>query len=90
MSAIDADRTQIRNSSEIYDHYTKYGDVIKSRRCLITALSEHFADDLIVFTGKGFASLLVFREKASEIRSYIMLHLTMMTAMDWTVAKLVN
>ena len=39
VSAIDADRTQIRNSSEICDHYTKYGGVIKSRRCLITALS---------------------------------------------------
>ena len=69
VSAIDADRTQIRNSSEIYDHYTKYGDVVKSRRCLIAALSEHFADDLLVFTGKGFASLLtcMFREKVSEI-----------------------
>ena len=51
----------------IYDLYQSSGGRDISRRTLVTKLLEDFGSDLLVLSGTGVASLLVFRSKASSL-----------------------
>ena len=64
---MSTERSKIRNSSEIYKEYESYGGMMMSRRALITALLTKFEDDLLIFRAAGIASILVFRDKATDI-----------------------
>ena len=68
---MSAERSRIRNSSEIYQQYQMYGGMIMVRRTLMTAILAQFGEDLLVFTAAGIASILVFREKATGMFSII-------------------
>ena len=67
---MSAERSRIRNSSEIYQQYQMYGGMIMVRRTLMAAILAQFGEDL-VFTAAGIASILVFREKAAGMFSII-------------------
>ena len=68
---MSAERSRIRNSSEIYQQYQVYGGMIMVRRTLMAAILAQFGEDLLVFTAVGIASILVFREKAADMFSII-------------------
>ena len=68
---MSAERSTIRNSSDIYKQYQLYGGMSMTKRTLIAALKAHFEDDLVIFRSAGIASILVFREKAAAIFSLI-------------------
>uniref|UniRef100_UPI00358E6C8F uncharacterized protein n=1 Tax=Myxine glutinosa TaxID=7769 RepID=UPI00358E6C8F len=67
VSDVGADRSRIRNSTEIYKLYQSFGGTVMSKRTLLSAVSTHFTDDLLVFTATGIASILVFRDKAKDV-----------------------
>lgn len=68
---MSAERSKIRNSSEIYKQYQLHGGVLMSRKTIIAAITTHFEDDLLVFRSAGIASILVFRDKATDIFTLI-------------------
>ena len=68
---MSAERSRIRNSSEIYQQYQMYGGMIMVRRTLMAAILAQFEEDLLVFTAAGIASILVFRKKATGMFSII-------------------
>ena len=55
------------NSLEIHSTYTEHGCTILPRSKLIERLLDHFGDDLLVLSGYGVASILVFRSKAPRL-----------------------
>ncbi len=58
--------SQIWNTVTAYDLYLSHGGKL-SRRMLLAKLTEHFGPDLLVLSGSGVASLLVFRSTTSSI-----------------------
>ena len=68
---MSAERSRIRNSSEIYQQYQMYGGMIMVRRTLMAAILAQFGEDLLVFTAADIASIHVFREKATGMFSII-------------------
>ena len=68
---MSAERPNIRNSLDIYKYYQLYGEVSMAKRTIIAALLAHFEDDLVIFISAGVASILVFREKLTEMLSLI-------------------
>jgi len=68
---VKADQSQVRNSSDIYRLYQSYGGTAMTKRTLLTAVTDYFNDDLLVFTSSGIASILVFREKAKDLFNMI-------------------
>ena len=68
---MSAERSKIRNSSEIYQQYQMYGGMRMVKRTLMAAILAQFEEDLLVFTAAGIASILVFREKATGMFSLI-------------------
>jgi len=67
VSAVTAESPRVWNSIEFYDLYQSNGGRDISRRTLVTKLLEYFGSDLLVLSGIGVASLLVFRSKASSL-----------------------
>ena len=61
IAAMKVDMSRILNSQEIYNIYTKHGGTSLSRRTLLSKLSEVVSKDLLVLTGNGVASLVLFR-----------------------------
>ena len=61
------DMSRIWNSCEIFDIYVENGGVSLSRRTLISKLVEIIGADLLVLTGNGVASLVLFRSRASAL-----------------------
>ncbi len=59
--------SQIWNTVAAYDLYLSHGGELLSRRTLLEKLTEHFGPDLLVLSGSGVASLLVFRSRTSSI-----------------------
>ena len=68
---MSAERSRIRNSSEIYHQYQIYGGMIMVRRTLMAAILAQLGEDLLVFTAAGIANIDVFREKATGMFSII-------------------
>jgi len=66
-SAVRAESSRVWTSIELYDLYQSNGGRDISRRTLVTKLLEYFGSDLLVLSGTGVASLLVFRSKASSL-----------------------
>ena len=64
---MEADKSAMRNSSEIYSFYQDYGGTSKSKRTLINELSRYFNDELSLMNAAGISSILVFREEAKDI-----------------------
>ena len=58
--------TRIWNAIEIHSLYQDCQGIQLSRRALVTKLVEHFGKDLLILSGNGVSSLLVFRSKASN------------------------
>ena len=63
IQTINEDKLKIRSSSEVFDMYQSYGGTDMSRKILVSSLSSHFKEELLTFTSKGLAYILVFREK---------------------------
>ena len=51
----------------VHQMYEAVGGYLLSRSQLIDALKHHFNDDLVLLQGKGFAKMLMFREKAMTV-----------------------
>ena len=62
-----SNQSHLWNSIEIYDTYVNYGGVTLSRPKLIDGLVNHFGEDLLVLSGNGVASVIVFRSKAPQM-----------------------
>jgi len=67
VSEMKADMTKIWNSVDVYNLYLENGGQKLSRRALVSHLSDHFGPDLLILSGSGVASLLVFQSKASGL-----------------------
>ena len=65
------DKAHVWNSVEVEELYVSYGGYRSTRRHLIEQLSDHFGTDLLVLSGNGVASLLVFRSKASRLMKLV-------------------
>ena len=65
VSDIEADKSKIWNSVEVFDLYLSHGGEKCSRRSLVPKLCNYFGSDFLVLSGNGVANLLVFRSKAS-------------------------
>ena len=70
-------------SNEFYDLYQSNGGRDISRRTLVTKLLEYFCSDLLVLSGTGVASLLVFRSKASSLLRLVPSNDKMMLRLNW-------
>ncbi len=60
------DKTRIWNAVELEELYYSYGGTELSRRLLIAKLSNELEPDLLVLSGIGVASILVFRNQVSK------------------------
>ena len=60
------DLSRIWNSIEVHNLYKFYKGKSLTRRQLIKKLAEHFRQDLLILSGTGVASILVFQSKASN------------------------
>ena len=58
--------SRIWNTIDVYDEYQSHGGELLSKGKLLAQLTEHFGPDLLVLSGSGVASLLVFRSRASS------------------------
>ena len=50
---------------ELHDMYVSYTGTALSRRQLLQHLSDHFGNTLLILSGIGVASIVVFRYKAA-------------------------
>jgi len=64
---VSNESSQIWNAVATYDLYLSHAGDLLSRRTLLTKLTERFGPDLLVLSGSGVASLLVFRSRTSSI-----------------------
>ena len=64
---ISVNKSHVWNSLEIQDTYANHGGMLLPRRKLIDRLVSHFGDDLLVLSGNGVASIVVFRSKAPHM-----------------------
>ena len=64
---VSGNKSHVWNSLEIHGTYTEHGCTILSRSKLIKRLLDHFGDDLLVLSGYGVASILIFRSKAPRL-----------------------
>lgn len=67
---MSAERSKIRNSSDIYKQYQLYGGVSMAKRTIIAALLAHFEDDFLIFRSAGIASILVFVEGNRHVQPH--------------------
>ena len=65
VSDIEADKSKIWNSVEVFELYLSHGGEECSHRSLVPKLADYFGSDFLVLSGTGVANLLVFRSKAS-------------------------
>ena len=66
------DKSHIWNSKEIQKCYSDNGGTVNTseryHRCaLIKRLQDHFGEDLLVFSGSGVASIILFRSEAPNL-----------------------
>ena len=57
---------QLCNYVELQNSYSLFGGYQLSRRSLLCKLSEHFGEDLLVLSGRGVASIIMFRNMAVD------------------------
>lgn len=67
VDSLKSDERRIWNSIEIFKLYEGSGGTSLSRRNLIKALTDKFQSELIVLTAPGYASIVIFRQKASDV-----------------------
>jgi len=60
VSEIEADKSRIWNSVEMYNVYLSHGGEQHSRRTPLSKLSDHFGPDFLLLSGNGVANLLVW------------------------------
>ena len=65
ISILNADKSQIWNSVELYTLYVENGGSDLSRRLLVTRLLEYFGDNLVALSCPGIATVLAFRSGAA-------------------------
>ena len=63
---MNANRSRMTNTSDVFKEYQSYGGTQLSKRALIKNVSSHFQDDCLILKGSGIASILVFRAKAKD------------------------
>ena len=66
ISILNADKSQIWNSVELYTLYVENGGSDLSRRLLVTRLLEYFGDNLVALSCPGIATVLAFRSGAAK------------------------
>lgn len=64
---ISKNKSRLWNSLEIEKVYLDNGGTSFTRRKIIEMLTDHFGDDLVVLSGNGVASIIVFRSQAPTI-----------------------
>lgn len=64
---MEHDKGHIWNSVDIHGMYNSLGGDKLSRRHLVEGVTEHFGPELIMLSGHGYASQLVFKEYAPNI-----------------------
>lgn len=64
---LNQDRTRMWNSIELHKQYIAHGGESLTRRNLMSKLSEHSGQDILVLSGTGVASIILFRSKASSV-----------------------
>ncbi|KAJ8018705.1 hypothetical protein HOLleu_43161 [Holothuria leucospilota] len=62
---LDKDLSRIWNSVELYSLYAENGGTA-TRRLLISKLSEHYKEELLVLSSPGIATILAFKSHASK------------------------
>ena len=67
ISQMSNERSRIWNTIDVYDEYLSHGGDLLSKKILLTKVIEHFGPDLLVLSGSGVASLLVFRSRTSSM-----------------------
>lgn len=55
------------NTVELYDVYSSFSTIQQSRKTVIEKVKQHFADDVIILSSPGYASIVVFRNSASFV-----------------------
>lgn len=61
------DLSRIWNSVDLNHLYLEHGGTALSRRLLITRLSEHFGEDLLVLSSPGIATILAFKSRTAKV-----------------------
>ncbi len=64
---MNSDRQKLWSSVEIYNMYADFDGTKLQQRSLVEAISKYFGDQILVLSGKGIASLIVFRFRAAEL-----------------------
>ena len=67
VNVLQSDRSRIWNYVDIYKVYVANGGCFLLRRTLIVKLNTYFAKDLLILSGNGVASILIFHSKASSV-----------------------
>lgn len=69
VSCMIEDKTKIRNSVELHEQYQVYDGDVLSRTQLLNKLHvfDHFGDYILILSGAGVASIIVFRSKAPSL-----------------------
>ena len=60
------DKSKVWNTVELEDAYNSYGGHLLSRKMLIKRLSDLLSPELLILSGAGVCSILVFRKEASK------------------------
>ena len=64
---IRSEKTKVWKSTEIYEHYTRFGGVALLRRRLMEKLAEDLKDDFMVISSSGYASRIILKSVASSL-----------------------
>ena len=61
-----ADKSRVWNTAELEEEYNSCGGHLLSRRMLVKRLSDLLSPELLILSGAGVCSILVFRKEASK------------------------
>ena len=65
---LEADKSKIWNSVELFEEYKTNGDTLQTRKYLLRLLEDYFAGELLILNCSGYASILTFKvSKPSHI-----------------------
>ena len=66
IQALQKDKEQIWNSIEIFNEYQAQGGVLLTRDVIMSKLTKHFGDEIILFSSPGYANIITFRKQAAH------------------------
>ena len=69
VSFMEDQKKSLWSSIDLHELYDEYGGT-SSRRVLISKLSDHFGEDLLILSGVGVASIIGFKKEAHKFVKY--------------------